>query len=267
MAKKGLIIVGVAIFVGVAFVLLRTDPRSTSPAPEASETPGVRHERPIEGPSAPYDASRDSEKDDDRNEEQIPVDPSPSVILPPFDESDPFVREQLERFSLPGAWIEQDHLLRRLAVFADNVTRGDLSRRQLEFAKPEGRFRVIMKDGRLYGDPENAARFDFYLDRLESVDPRVLAELLGMLGPLIDDALEELGSTTGASDVIHAAIDRILEVPIRIDALELVQRNVLYEYVDPDLESLPPLDKQLLRLGPTNFARLKAYLLTLRTEI
>jgi hypothetical protein len=219
-----------------------------------------------ERPSPVHDAAQNSETGDDRNGEVILVDPVPSVSLPSLAESDPFVREQLEPFSLPEAWIEQNHLLRRLAVFADNVMRGDLSRRQLEFAKPEGRFRVIMKDGRLYGDPNNAARFDFYLDRLESVDPLALAELLGMLGPLIDDALEELGSTTGASDVIHAAIDRILEVPIRMDALELVQRNVLYEYVDPDLESLPPLDKQLLRLGPTNFARLKAYLLTLRAE-
>jgi hypothetical protein len=264
MAKKGLIVVGVAIFVGVAFVLLRTG--LTSPPPTALDTSGTRSELQSEGPSPVHDVAQDSETGGDRNDEVILVDPVPSVRLPSLAESDPFVREQLEPFSLPEEWISQDHLLRRLAVFADNVMRGDLSRRQLEFAKPEGRFRVIMKDGRLYGDPNNAARFDFYLDRLESVDPLVLAELLGMLGPLIDDALEELGSTTGASDVIHAAIDRILEVPIRMDELELVQRNVLYEYVDPDLESLPPLDKQLLRLGPTNFARLKAYLLTLRAE-
>jgi hypothetical protein len=265
MARKGLIIVGVAIFVGAAFLLLRTG--LTSPPPLPSNLEDVPPRLEIDRPAPLYDATRDSEMGDDRNDELIQVDPPPSVILPPFDESDPFVREQLEPFSLREKWIAQDHLLRRLAVFADNAVRGDLSHRQLEFAKPEGRFRVIMKDGHLYADPSNAARFDSYLDRLEAVDPTALAKLLGMLGPLIDDALEELGSTMRASEVLHATIDRILEVPVRIEALELVQGNVLYDYADPDLESLPALDKQLLRLGPTNFARLKVYLLTLRTTL
>ncbi len=261
MARKGLIIVGVAIFVGAALLLLRTGP--TSPPPTALDTSGARPEPQSERPFP----AQDSETGDDRNEEVVLADPLPSVSLPSLEESDPFVREQLGPFSLPEEWTSQDHLLRRLAVFADNAVRGDLSHRQLELAKPEGRFRVIMKDGRLYADPSNAARFDFYLDRLEAVDPTALAKLLGMLGPLIDDALEELGSTMRASEVLRAAIDRILDVPVRIEPLELVQGNVLYGYADPDLESLPPLDKQLLRLGPTNFARLKVYLLTFRTTL
>jgi hypothetical protein len=265
MARKGLIIVGVAIFVGAAFLLLRTGP--TSPPPTALDMLGARPELQSETPSPLHYATQDSEMGDDRNDEVILGDPLPSVSLPSLVESDPFVREQLEPLSIPEEWIAQDHLLRRLAVFADNAVRGDLSHRQLEFAKPEGRFRVIVKDGRLYADPSNAARFDSYLDRLEAVDPAALAKLLGMLGPLIDDALEELGSTMRASEVLHAAIDRILDVPVRIEALELVQGNVLYGYADPDLESLPPLDKQLLRLGPTNFARLKVYLMTLRTTL
>ena len=199
-----------------------------------------------------------------RNDELVPIDPLRLENLPPFGESDAFVREKLEAFSLPEEWVAQDHLLRRLAVFSDNATRGDLSRRQLDFAKPEGRFRVVMTDGRLYADPSNAMRFDPYLDRLEAVDPVMLARLLETLGPLIDDAFEELGSEMSGSEGIRGAIDRILEVPIRTEALELVRPNVLYEYADPDLESLPPLDKQLLRLGPTNLARLKLYLRALR---
>ena len=107
----------------------------------------------------------------------------------------------------------------------------------------------------------------FLIDRLESVDPATLAKLLGTLAPLIDDALEEFGSTMRASDALRAAIDRILEVSVQMEAPELIQPKVLYEYGDPDLESLPPLDKQLLRLGPMNFARLKIYLRQFRTGL
>ena len=267
MAKRSLIIVGVVVFVGAAFLLLRTAPTSPPPPPAASDSPVERPEPRPEPPSAPHDPSHDSEIGDGPSDEAILVDPSPAVILPPFGESDVFVREQIESFSLPAEWVAQDHLLRRLAVFVDNAERGDLSPRQLEFAKPEGRFRVIEKDGKLYADPNNARRFDPYLDRLESVDPATLAKLLGTLAPLIDDALEELGSTMRASDALRAAIDRILEVSVQTEALELIQPKVLYEYADPDFESLPPLDKQLLRLGPMNFARLKIYLRQLRSGL
>ena len=46
-----------------------------------------------------------------------------------------------------------------------------------------------------------------------------------------------------------------------------MQSNVLYEYADPALESLPPLQKQLLRMGPDNLDRLQGYLRELRDEL
>jgi hypothetical protein len=264
MARKGLIIIGIMIFVGAAYLLLRSGPTSPPPASTPTEArPEARPERP---PALP-DPSPDSEMADPRDDALVPVDPSLLANLPPFGESDPFVREKLEPFPVPDEWVAQEHLLRRLAVFADNATRGDVSRRQVEFAKPEGRFGVVERDGHLYADPNNERRFDPYLDRLEAVDPMMLAGLLETLGPLIDDAFEELGSERSGSEGIRGAIDRILEVPIRTEALELVRPNVLYEYADPDLESLPPLDKQLLRLGPTNLARLKLYLRALRAAL
>lgn len=263
MAKKGLIIVGIAIFAGAAFLLLRSGPAS----PPSIIPPRVHLEPRAEESPALADPIRESVTVDSRNDEGNSTDPGPSVALPLLVESDAFVREKLEDFSLPDAWVAQDHLLRRLAVLADNATRGELSRRQLDFAKPEGRFRVVTKDGRLYADPRNANRFDSYLDRLEAVDPVMLARLLGMLGPLIDEAFEELGSTMRGNGAFRDAIDQILEVPVRMEALELVQPNVLYEYADPDIESLPPLDRQLIRLGPTNFARLKVYLYDLRAAL
>lgn len=265
MLRKGLIIVGVLIFVAVAFTLLRTGP--TSPPTRVPARPDLRPELRAEGPPPLRDSLQDLEIADLRSEEPIPVDASATASLPPLGESDALVREGLELLSLPEAWIAQDHLLRRLAVFADNATRGEFSRRPSDFAKPEGRFRVVTRDGRLYSDPDNARRFDPYLDQLEAVDPAILARLLETLGPLIDEAFEELGSPMSGSDTLRAAIDRILEMPIRTDALELVQPNVLYEYADPDLETLPPLEKQLLRLGPANLRRLKAYLGALRTAL
>ena len=49
--------------------------------------------------------------------------------------------------------------------------------------------------------------------------------------------------------------------------VELIQPKVFYEYADPALEGLSPLQKQALRMGPENVTRLKAYLTTLRSEL
>ena len=40
----------------------------------------------------------------------------------------------------------------------------------------------------------------------------------------------------------------------------MVQPKVYYQFADPNLESLKPLQKQLLRMGPQNLARIKSYL-------
>ena len=42
--------------------------------------------------------------------------------------------------------------------------------------------------------------------------------------------------------------------------IEIVQPKVYYQFADPNVESLKPLQKQLLRMGPQNLARIKGYL-------
>jgi hypothetical protein len=54
----------------------------------------------------------------------------------------------------------------------------------------------------------------------------------------------------------------VLEVPVLEGEgrVELVQPNVMYEFANPELESLSPLQKQVLRMGPENVRRLQSYL-------
>ena len=59
---------------------------------------------------------------------------------------------------------------------------------------------------------------------------------------------------------MRAGIDRALATPEIEGGVTLVQPQVYYEYADPRLEQLDPLQKQLLRMGPENMARIKTYL-------
>jgi hypothetical protein len=193
----------------------------------------------------------------------------PEVVLPPLQESDTFVRERLEPMELPEPWVEQGDYVRRLAVLAENAARGELPRRQLAFLAPRGAFEVSRRDDQLFLDPESYDRYDRYVEELEGVDPAYLAGLLDTLDPLVEDALVEIGVEAPPGQVFETAIQQVLEVPVLEGdgTVELVQPNVMYQFANPELESLSPLKKQVLRMGPENVQRLQTYLRRLAQEM
>ena len=265
MLKRVLSLVAVLAFVALAYVLLRGEFAST---PDATPTrPEVQNVEPraVFSPPEPIDDSSTKAPPPTPIEEAAPK----TVDLPTLAASDPLVRERLEPFGLPSDWMAQDNLVRRLAVLVDSATRGEWPRRPLRFLKLKGRFNVIERDGRLYADPRNARRFDSNIDLLESIEPSSAARFLEAIDPLLDAAMRNLGRPADGRGAILEAIDWILATPDVASAgdHELVQPKVFYEYADEQLETLPPLEKQLLRLGPQNLKRLKAYLGRLRDEI
>lgn len=186
--------------------------------------------------------------------------PEPEIDLPELNASDPLVLEQLAEFGLPDAWLDREDLLRRLAVVIDNSARGEYPRRQLGFLAPTGKFQVLKRDDRLFIDPVSYARYDGYLDLLENIEPQALADTLVLFQPLISEGLTELGNQQSMTTQLNVAIARITELPILPEDVELVQPKVFYQFADPELEALSPLQKQVLRMGPANVQRLQSYL-------
>ncbi len=191
----------------------------------------------------------------------------PLLVLPPLNESDAFIEEALAEFALPSSWLDRDDLLRRLAVVVDNAARGEYPRRQLGFMAPAGKFRIVENPQGTFANPQNFQRFDVYLDLLEGIDPAVLATLLRQLEPLLAEALAELGNRDDSEPQLRSAINQILALPYVPASVELVQPKVFFEYADPKLEALSPLQKQALRFGPANVERLKQYLRMLASEL
>lgn len=257
MVQKVLIAAATIAFVLAAWLLLRgeflEEPATrTETATDRVESPS-EPDRPSESPPAESATAPGSTAG---SEVRSPS----SVPLPPLAESDAYTRERLAAFDLPSDWLARDGLVRRLAVFADNATRGEVAHKRLRFLVPEQRFRVVERDGRLVPDPRNARRFDPYLDRLEAVPPAEAAAFLATIEPLLDAAVGELGNPAPGREVIRDAIDRVLAFEPPTIEPELVRPKVMYVYADPSLEALPPLEKQLLRIGPGNLERLKRYL-------
>jgi hypothetical protein len=85
---------------------------------------------------------------------------------------------------------------------------------------------------------------------------------LDTIDPLLESALAEIGIEAPPGEVFETAMREVLEVPVLEGEgrVELVQPNVMYEFANPELESLSPLQKQVLRMGPENVRRLQSYL-------
>lgn len=196
-----------------------------------------------------------------------PEPPEPAVALPELDASDEFVLETVAGFALPAGWLDREDLLRRLAVLIDNAPRGEYPKAQLGFLAPVGEFGVIERGEQVFVDPDSYRRYDGYLDVLEGIAPQLLADTLGLLEPLLAQALGELGNTQPVTEQLLAGIDHLQAVQVPEGELQLVQPKVLFEYADPVLEALSPLQKQVLRMGPDNVRRLQAYLARLRAAL
>ena len=195
------------------------------------------------------------------------VSEEPPLVLPPLNESDAFIEEALAEFAIPPSWLDRDDLLRRLAVVVDNAAQGEYPQRQLGFLAPAGKFQVVENSKGIFANPQNFQRYDPYLDVLEGIDPGVLATLLEQFEPLLAEALAELGNVTDSDSQLLSAINQILALPYVPASVELMQPKVFYEYADPKLEALSPLQKQVLRFGPANVERLKQYLRLLASEL
>ena len=100
---------------------------------------------------------------------------------------------------------------------------------------------------------------------LEGVPPAQLAQFLKLIEPLLQEALALLGDRRPPAELVLSAAARVEALPELIGPIELLQPNVVYTYADPALEQLPEFDKQLLRMGPDNLARLRAYLQAFKT--
>ena len=206
---------------------------------------------PVETPAKPHEDA------------DVPSTPGVQrLVLPSLEASDDFVREQVSPLS-PGMteWLKQDDLVRRFAVVIDNARVGDYPRRQLVFLTPTTKFPVRQDGDRMLIDPEGYHRFDSFVDTAISIDPQKAAALLRTLSPLLVEALGELGAKDpDPITAVREGIEQVLATPDLQGDIEVVQPKVYYQFADPNLESLKPLQKQLLRMGPQNLARIKTYL-------
>ena len=194
-----------------------------------------------------------------------------SPSLPALEQSDTSMRETLA--SLFGrssfeALFSQTNIVRRIVATVDNLPREKAALRLMPVRPAAGPF-LATGDGehRVIG-AHNAERYLPYILMAESVDTGKLVAAYVRNYPLFQQAYGELGYPSGYfNDRLVQVIDHLLAAPDRQEPVELVQRKVLYEFADPELEARSAGQKIMMRIGAGNAARVKARLRDLRREL
>jgi len=242
-------IVAVLALAGAAFWWWQ---RSTPPPPPP---PQAKVETPPAAPTGP----------------KYPVTPDTTAPLPALNASDPAMNDALS--DLVGAqavqrFLNVDGIVRNIVATVDNLPRESVASR-LNPVKPVGGTVVTKgKDATLTIAPENAARYLPLVRLAQSLDAKRVAALYLRFYPLFQQAYEDLGYPGRYfNDRLVEAIDDMLAAPEIDKPIALVVPHVLYEFADPELESLSAGRKIMIRVGRGNEAILKAKLRELRQEI
>ncbi|MGH7930595.1 MAG: DUF3014 domain-containing protein, partial [Candidatus Binatia bacterium] len=183
---------------------------------------------------------------------RYPVEPvaPPAESLPPLAESDGVVGDALIALFGQGLYKlgNLQDIVRRGVVTIDNLPRQHMSLRLMP-VKPVTGLPLTAKVGEgLVLSPENAARYQPYMLLADAVSTQALVALYARFYPLFQQQYESLGYPDKYfNDRVVQVIDHLLATPEVEGAVTLIQPEVLYEFADPELESLSIGQKTLLR--------------------
>ena len=172
--------------------------------------------------------------------------------------------------------VELDDFPHRLAATVDNLGRSTAGARLRPVRPVPGRFTVEPAAGGDVIAPDNGLRYAPYVLLLENVDLGRMVAVYKRFYPLFQRSYEELGYPHGYfNDRLVEVVDLLLATPeprgplkVRLPsfagATPPARPWVLYEFEDPQLQTLSSGQKLLLRMGAVNERRVKARLTELR---
>jgi len=203
--------------------------------------------------------------------EDVPEPEVASEPLPSLNSSDSFVIARLaamERGASLLRVLAPEDLIRKFVVFVTNVAEGELPLLEYPLRRLDTDFVVTEIDTNLF-EMANAThrRFDPLIDILVALDPQQGVSVYRALRPLFQEAYAEIGYQGSFDAVLVQAIDRILNAPAETGPYQLIKPSVMYLYAESRIEDLTPVQKQLIRLGPENTAKLKSVLPAYRERL
>ncbi len=161
-----------------------------------------------------------------------------------------------------------DDLVQRSAGMIDGFSRGLVPRKVIPLTPPKEKFSTFKIDGQTYMDPASYTRYDSYAQAIASLNLDLLVSTFHRYRAQLEQAYAGLGYSAEAMDnALIRTLDYVLATPEPPQPVAVQRKEAVFQYADPELEQLPPLQKLLLRMGPENFARIKQQAAALRKRL
>ncbi len=274
MANKSLAIIAAISVIGLLFLvyLAATFENPQDGSSIELERPVPRPVEPIERAPAPVQSVPEEPAPVSGSEviTEMPVAPDPvepeavepMVELPSLNDSDEFLLTRLAALETGQSLMRvlaSDDLIRKFVVFTENAAEGNLPQLDYPVQRLEQEMQVQELDNNLFQmDPASYQRFDEAIDAFVSVDVQQGVALLRLISPLLQNAYAEIGYRDRSFEpTVIAAIDTVLNARTVEGPFQLVKPSVMYLYAEQEIEDMSPIEKQLIRMGPENAARLK----------
>ncbi|MGM0525141.1 MAG: DUF3014 domain-containing protein [Pseudomonadota bacterium] len=238
----------------------QTEPAQPEPVTQTVESDQAEEPTEEDKPAPTLEAEPVPEPEPEPESE-----PEPAPELPELDKSTPTILQTLDTSGISIQPLKSSQLVRDAVVIIENLRNGTLVRERTVVQRPDGRFRVLEIDGELYIDEQTYQRYDALVDWFVSLEEQALAENYELFKPLMNEAFADIGyPDSDITDAVYEAIDVLLDTPVPESLVQVKDDEVMYTYADPAYESLPPAQKQLLRMGPDNIERIKSKLREIR---
>lgn len=176
--------------------------------------------------------------------------------VPPLDASDEWVRRQAGALSddpLMARATRGEDLARRVVVSVINAAEGVSPRRVFPSLAPEEPFAPDTEDGRNFLGSTSYRRYDRLARLVDSLSVDACVGAYRLARPLFAAAFREQGYPNRTFDgMVRRALAQVESTPTPSGPIALERGVRSWRFVDPQLEALGPLQKQLLRMGPRN---------------
>ena len=251
-AQLALMIALLAVLAAGGVVLTGIWPPADEPAPAARPTPIA------EPPPAPVEPAPEP-----TTIVTPPPMPEPETEpLPTLAESDEPIRDALADIPLGVAgqqFLTPSNVIERSTSLIYLMAQGDMPYKLLPMARPKAAFAIYDDGTRVVANPAGFSRYNALAEWLNSLDLQLLSDALAWFAPLFREAWSYYGGEASGFDMaVLTTLDLMIATPdIDLSEARLIRKEAVWVYEEPAIEALPPLQKQILRMGPDNAATLK----------
>ncbi len=193
------------------------------------------------------------------------------IQLPPLDDSDAyFLLAMTDVFGNDiGNLLVSEALIDKFVATVDNLPRSHVAERSRPIGRLASNFAVTTpSEDEIYLGESNYARYDTVVALVTTANLDEIVDTYRRFYPLIQESYVRLGYPDGYfNDRAVEVIDHLLDTPTPSGPIRLVRPGVLFQFAEPELESLSSGQKLLIRMGSEHTEAIKGVLRALRGRI